>query len=122
MAIGGAGTADGDGIEQTTCQASSRQSFSFADSATGGLTVVNTRSRKCLSTPGYPGTRLEQWACDGAASQLFRVESLGGQRDRVVHVASGACVSASSAADRAPIVLVPCNGGDDQSWRVTVAP
>ena len=66
------------------------------------------------------GTKIQQWACNGTAAQVFRPESLGGGVYRLVNPNSGKCVDVVSngTADGTAVQLWACTGGSAQSFRI----
>src|SRR5215470_10391789 len=95
-------------------------------SANASYTLVRKGSSKCLDIQGAgssDGTVLQQYACksgDSAANQVFRVDSLGGGKVKLVNPTTGKCVdvSGNGSANGTKIQLWTCNGTGAQAWQL----
>lgn len=87
-------------------------------------TRVHTSS--CLDVTGdssADGTQIEEWACNGGASQVFQLQTTSAGVVRIVHVDSGKCIDvrSSGTTDGTKIDLWDCNGTGAQSFQVSDA-
>ncbi len=109
--VGGCGTAD-DGTRSET-----------AVSANASYTLVRKGSNKCLDVKGgasADGTVLQQYECNNAGNQVFRVDDLGGGKVKLVNPATNKCVDVSGAgsANGTKMQLWTCNGTGAQVFQL----
>ena len=88
--------------------------------------VVNEQSDKCMDVQAgglANGADVRSRPCDGAASQRWGFNPLGGDAYQVVAKHSGKClqVEGASESNGAKVTQWDCSGGESQSWTVTPA-
>lgn len=85
--------------------------------------LVRKTAGTCVDVNGNAsanGTKVQQLACNGTASQVFRPEATADGLVKLVHVSSGKCVdvSASGTANGTKVQLWTCNNTRAQSFTV----
>ncbi|WP_158839643.1 family 43 glycosylhydrolase [Saccharothrix deserti] len=88
--------------------------------------IVNRNSGKCLdvaSGSSADGANVFQWTCNGGTNQLWRVEDVGGDTNRLVSVASGKVldVGECGTADGADIRQWSWLNNNCQKFRVIIS-
>jgi predicted chitinase len=64
---------------------------------------------------------VQLWTCNGTSAQSFRLDDLGGGKNRILNSKSGKCldVSAARTADGTNVQIWTCNGTNAQIWAST---
>jgi hypothetical protein len=108
------GVKDGDPVYVYKCHGRENQRWTVTQSIGGESAIVGTEGF-CVDVRGAshaPGTPVQLYQCHFRDNQRFMVQQDG----HIKEVASGKCLSAQSAGDRAPIVLEPCKPSPNQTW------
>jgi endonuclease/exonuclease/phosphatase family metal-dependent hydrolase len=125
--VKGKSTAKGAIVEQWACNGGSNQSFSLVPTDSGYYTIRNDRSGLCLNVDGRSladGGAIIQWTCGVAAkNDQWKPVPVAGGRYALVARHSGLCldVPRHSTADGVQLEQWDCNGGDNQSFALTLA-
>ncbi|MFB6721497.1 ThuA domain-containing protein [Kribbella sp. NPDC056345] len=122
-----AGTANGTVVQQYSCNATTAQNFQF-NPTTDGFTRVNNRNdaTKVIDVSGVStndNAGLHLWTYGGGTNQQWQAVSEGGGFFHFVvrHTSKCLTVPGGSTADQTQLVQSTCNGGADQSFKLTAA-
>ncbi len=116
----------GSAVQQSSCNGTAAQSFTFESRGNGAYRLRNAASGKCLDVAGggtSNGTKIQLWSCGSTGNQKFTVQDLGGGFVRLRHPGSGKCIDVNGAsnADGAKVQLWSCNGTAAQAWTLGAA-
>jgi hypothetical protein len=120
-----AGSANGQKIEEYSCNGSGAQSFRLAAAANigGAYNIINTNSNKCVDIAASgtaDGTKAQLWDCNSTGAQSFYRQDVGGGNVRFVNTNSNKCLDVNGAHpdDNTQVQLWSCNGTVAQTWHV----
>ncbi len=99
--------------------------FSVTAPVTGTATnayVVNGPSNRCLKNAGWgtPGSTINLWDCDGTTTEIVNIRPAGSTGTMSMYDGVS-CLSETSGAEGAQIVIAGCNGSTQQQWTLTTA-
>jgi hypothetical protein len=127
VAGGPQGTQQGNLIELWSCNGTTNQAWTLAQTPTTlrPTQVVARHSGKCLDVTGgpgatQPGAPIEQWRCTGARNQDWTIRDAGSGRVQLVARHSGLCLDTigGGIADGTGLQQSGCSTADSQLWRV----
>jgi hypothetical protein len=100
LAIAGGGTADNDGVVQSTCREQRPHLWRMRlVTLTGLFQVENVRSGRCLSAVESTG-RVVQYRCDDAGSRRWRLWDAKGTGFFIRSATDGRCLTVTGGGDR----------------------
>ncbi|MFF7994612.1 glycoside hydrolase family 3 C-terminal domain-containing protein [Kitasatospora xanthocidica] len=114
LEVAGGGTAAGTKVDLSTCNGGAGQQWQQHT----GAVLYNPAAGRCLDAGnGGSGTRLQIADCTGAANQVW---ASAAARTGTVTGYNSLCmdVQGANSADRTPVQVNGCNGGNSQQWAV----
>ena len=118
LAIAGGGTADNDGVVQSTCREQRPHLWRMRlVTLTGLFQVENVRSGRCLSAVEGTG-RVVQYRCDDAVSRRWRLWDAKGTGFFIRSATNGRCltVTGGGAEENAAALLATCGPARSRRW------
>jgi predicted secreted protein len=118
LAIAGGGTADNDGVVQSTCREQRPHLWRMRlVTLTGLFQVENVRSGRCLSAVESTG-RVVQYRCDDAGSRRWRLWDAKGTGFFIRSATDGRCLTVTGGGDQenAAALLATCGPARSRRW------